>query len=220
MMPDTTVRPAADTRAIIVAAIAVVAWSGVLLELGVTLRAALESGKSIAAALLDYFGYFTIFTNILVASCATALLRTVAGSSRGFFGHPQVLGCAAASIVLVALVYHFMLSHLYDPEGLAWFSDLLLHYVVPTAFVLYWILALPRARLPWWSPLAWSLYPLAFLVYTLLRGALLDAYPYPFIDVAAIGYAQALANALGLFLLYAGIGAVLLLMRRAFKRSG
>jgi len=42
--------------------------------------------------------------------------------------------------------------------------------------------------------LAWLLYPLAYLVYTLIRGAQVDWYPYPFLDVSRHGYGGVLLN--------------------------
>ena len=54
--------------------------------------------------------------------------------------------------------------------------------------------------------MAWCAYPITYFVYALARGALLDSYPYPFIDVAAIGYNQALLNALGLLVVFVLVG--------------
>ena len=183
-----------------------VAWSGVLLQLWLSLRLAQANGKSAAAGLLVYLGYFTVLTNIFVA--LTLTFQSFARSSRPgrFFAQPQTMACAATSIALVGLGYHFLLRHIWNPEGLQWLADVLLHYVVPVLFCLYWLLALPKQRLAWWSPLAWCAYPITYFVYALARGALLGSYPYPFIDVAAIGYNQALLNALGLLVVFVLVG--------------
>ena len=34
------------------------------------------------------------------------------------------------------------------------------------------------------------LFPVAWLVFTLIRGAIVDFYPYPFVDVIRLGYAK------------------------------
>ena len=44
----------------------------------------------------------------------------------------------------------------------------------------------------------WVLYPVLYFAYILLRGHLLGAYPYPFIDVEKLGYAQVFVNACGI----------------------
>ncbi len=43
--------------------------------------------------------------------------------------------------------------------------------------------------------------PVFWLVYTLIRGAFVDWYPYPFIDVNVHGYAAVLATSLGVTVL-------------------
>ena len=43
-------------------------------------------------------------------------------------------------------------------------------------------------------------------MYALIRGALIGTYPYPFIDVATIGYQRALLNAFGLQLAFIAVG--------------
>jgi hypothetical protein len=47
--------------------------------------------------------------------------------------------------------------------------------------------------------------PLAYGVYTLARGPLVDWYPYPFIDVSKLGYPLAFRN-IGEFVVYFAVG--------------
>ena len=56
------------------------------------------------------------------------------------------------------------------------------------------------------SRLAWSLYPLAYFGYALLRGEWIGFYPYPFIDVTALGYARVLGNALVMLVAFLLLG--------------
>jgi len=57
----------------------------------------------------------------------------------------------------------------------------------------------------WHLPL-WLIYPLVYFVYALLRGHLLGAYAYPFIDVAMLGYTQVFINAGGILVGFVLIG--------------
>ncbi len=116
------------------------------------------------------------------------------------------MACAATSIALVALAYHFLLSHVWNPQGLQWLADLLLHYLTPALYCAYWLFVAPKRSLAWWSPLAWSVYPLLYFAYVLLRGAVLGSYPYYFIDASALGYARTLLNASALMLAYLLVG--------------
>ncbi|MNT84863.1 hypothetical protein D3C72_2249520 [compost metagenome] len=56
----------------------------------------------------------------------------------------------------------------------------------------------------------WVLYPLGYFGYALLRGESLGVYPYPFIDVAKLGFAQVVFNALAILLGFVVIGLMLL----------
>ena len=200
-------------------ALACVAWVGVLLQLWLSLRLAAANGKSMLAGLVAYLGYFTVLTNLLVALVLTAHGLGASGRAGRLLRHPQVLACAAVSITLVGLGYHLLLRHVWDPQGLQWVADVLLHYIVPMLFVLYWIFELPKRPLPWWSPLAWAIYPLAYVAYAFLRGEALGTYPYPFIDVGVLGYARSLRNAFSLWLGYVFAGALYLALARAAGRS-
>lgn len=51
-----------------------------------------------------------------------------------------------------------------------------------------WLVDPPRHRLPLWVAGAWLAYPAAWLAYTLVRGEIVDWYPYPFVDVSELGY--------------------------------
>ncbi|MDQ3657098.1 MAG: Pr6Pr family membrane protein [Chloroflexota bacterium] len=63
----------------------------------------------------------------------------------------------------------------------AWASDYL-HQVMPVVLLLDWLLTPPRHRLIFRHALLWTVYPLAFAGFSLLRGPYVDWYPYPFLD--------------------------------------
>jgi hypothetical protein len=69
---------------------------------------------------------------------------------------------------------------------------------MPILVVADWLVEPPRHRLPRWTVAAWLVYPLAWFVYTLARGAIIDWYPYPFVDVSELGYPAVLARAVAL----------------------
>lgn len=181
----------------------VLAWSGVLLQLWISLNLAHPNGKLIVAGLVKYFGFFTVTTNIFVALTLTMPAFAPGTRIGRFLAGPQVWACAATNIAFVGLGYHFLLRDLWNPVGPQWLADQILHYITPLAFCTYWLFTRPKTvSLPWWSPLAWSLYPLLYFIYSLVRGAILGIYPYPFIDATSIGYVMVLRNAFGLWLAF------------------
>ena len=102
------------------------------------------------------------------------------------------------AIVLVGIGYHLLLRHVWNPQGAQWLADVLLHYAVPAAALAWWLAFPPRAGIAPRAPLRWLAWPIGYAGYALARGALTGFYPYPFIDVPALGLPRVLANMAGL----------------------
>ena len=199
--------------------LAAIAWAGVLLQCYLSLRLAVRSGKSIGGGLVVFLGYFTVLTNILVGvSLALPLLARRSAAGR-FFSRAGVLAGIAVNIAFVGLSYHFLLRKTWNPEGLQWIADMALHYAIPALYVLYWGLLSPKGALRWTHPLWWSAYPAGYLAYALVRGEITGSYPYPFIDVAAIGVGRTLRNAFGLLAAFDLLGAAFVLFARTMGRA-
>ncbi|WP_329741767.1 Pr6Pr family membrane protein [Dyella sp. A6] len=158
-------------------------------------------------------GYFTILTN-LFCTVTLAAAAIAPQERRGWLRHPGTATAAAISIVIVALVYQVLLHALWHPHGWALLADLLLHRAMPLLFLLYWWLAVPKAALGWPQIGTWLLYPAAYFVYALARGAIDGWYPYPFLDVAHLGYARVLLNACAMLLAFVTVALVLLVLSR------
>jgi hypothetical protein len=84
---------------------------------------------------------------------------------------------------------------------------------------LYWLSMAVKGRLRWLDPLLWAVYPLAYFFYALLRGALTSKYPYPFIDVAQLGWPRTLVNACVIALAYIAAGYLMVAIDRGLGRS-
>lgn len=202
---------------VIPALLAALAWFAVLLQLWLSIQLGYSNGKTLLDGLVAYFGYFTVLTNIFVALVCTAGVMargstTMATTSRPRLYRPMIVGCATTAIVLVGIVYHLLLRKIWSPQGAQWLADVLLHYAVPLGAVVHWLVYARAAdgaaaeRLPAWAPLAWCVYPLAYVVYVIARGEWLGSYPYPFIDVSVLGYTQALVNTTWLLTAFIGLG--------------
>jgi hypothetical protein len=186
--------------------LAVLSWFALLLQLGILLRAAIVHHSGVSQAIVTYLGYFTILSNLFVALVGTAGAMSRSPSAPAPLYRPQLVGCATTAIVLVGLTYHALLRELWDPTGTQWLADVLLHYVVPLTALLHWFVYPGRNELPWRAPLLWCLYPVLYFVFMLVRGALTDVYPYPFVDVTALGYLRVLANAVALLAAFTVLG--------------
>jgi hypothetical protein len=192
-----------------------VAWSGVLLQCWLSLKSSHEAGQTIADGLITFFGFFTVLTNILVCFALTVLVRS--SGREAFLTSPFALAGIATSIAFVALAYHFLLRNLWNPQGAQLLTNVILHYVTPALFVVYWFRS-RRGSLRWADALIWSVYPLLYFVYVLVRGAIIGSYPYGFIDVTLIGYRQTGLNALGLLLAFMLLGLGFVGLDRLMRR--
>jgi len=171
------------------AVVAIAAWAA----LAVQFSATYGEQRDVLATLWIIARYFTIVTNLLVATVMT-------GVAIGRRVSPLVLGGLALAMLLVGIVYAVLLQHLYHLTGTAKVADFLLHKVSPFLTALWWLLFAPRAKLRWNAPLWWAAYPLAYFAYVLVRGASDGKYPYPFLDVGRLGWLQAALNAGGIAL--------------------
>lgn len=168
--------------------------------------------------IFNYVSFFTILSNILVT--LTATFAALAPDSRPgrLLLKPIVATSTALYITITGVIYYVLLAKLYDLVG--WnktFSETL-HYVMPPAYVLFWLLFIPKGTLtlrhvPWML-----LFPLAYGIYTLLRGPLVDWYPYPFIDVRELGYPRAFRNIGEFVIFFALMGSIYVLIDQVVGR--
>jgi hypothetical protein len=186
---------------------AVVAMAGLVTQVVATASA--PDGR-----VANLFCFFTIDSNLLVV-LTSALVAL--GRARGRLFTVLWLD-ALAGIIVTGIVYQVALAGLYDLHGLPLVSDTMLHKVTPALFVLGWLLAGPRGALTW-RTVWWSLlYPLAWLAFTLPRGAVTGFYPYPFVDAGALGYGQVALNCVFIGLFFTALAAAALLYDRRFTR--
>lgn len=178
--------------------IALIAITGLALQLGILLGAAWAKGQSGWGAAANFFSYFTILSNLLVAASFAA--------PGAFWRSARTRGAVTLYIAVVGLVYELVLRRLWHPQGAQFMADLLLHDAVPLAAVAHWLFLRERGALKGPDPIAWLLFPAAYLVYALLRGATTGWWAYPFIDASILGYARVLLNAAVLMAVFLGLG--------------
>ncbi|WP_085317051.1 Pr6Pr family membrane protein [Derxia lacustris] len=201
------------------ALLAAFTWTSLVFQLVLALDYSFGLGRTLVAALGVYFGYFTILTNLLVAlACSFAALAPVSRAGRWLL-RPRVSGGIAAGIVLVGLGHHFLLRQLSAQDGPQWLADELLHYVTPPAYLLWWWLAARSQPLAWADAAMWCVYPVGYFVLTLLRGAITGLYPYPFIELPALGTERTLLNAGVLLGVFAATGYALVALDRLARRA-
>ena len=190
----------AELRRRLITTAAVLGWAGLGIQLYLIFFARLSVGASLLGGVVSFFSYFTVLTNTLVAVVLTCAVTDRESAARRWFLQPWVSSGIAVSIAVVGLAYSILLRHLWHPQGWQFIADELLHDVMPLLFLAYWWLCVPKGSLRLKHLPLWLIYPLVYFAYALLRGHLLGAYAYPFIDVALLGYPQVFVNAGGILL--------------------
>ncbi|MFE1344281.1 Pr6Pr family membrane protein [Streptomyces sp. NPDC058757] len=171
---------------------------------------------------LVVFSFFTIWSNTAVAVVLGL------GAARAWTGRPPLpavwTGGVLLCISIVGLVFHLVLDNpsssfnqaadIARLTGARAVANQLLHTVTPLGVALDWLLLTPPGALRPRHAVLWLAAPGAYLVFALVRGALLPdgartRYTYPFLDVTAHGYAGVLLNALVLGLAFCALGLLL-----------
>jgi hypothetical protein len=172
-------------------AIAIIGWLMLALQLYLQI---VNRTTSVAEAIVRFFSYFTILTNILVAVSFTILLFPKS-KSYTLFSKNTVLTAITIYIFIVGLVYNLVLRSQWNPKGLQLIVDNGLHTITPLLTLVYWFAYVSVKNVEWRQTLQWLMYPVFYLIYVLVRGWFSNFYPYFFINVSDLGYAGALKNA-------------------------
>lgn len=136
---------------------------------------------------VNFFSFFTIESNVLVF--ITLLLSAVAVAA----GKNDRLGGLRSAVTVYILVvgigFSFLLAGLEDVAltAVPW-DNAVLHYILPGAMLIDLLIDRPKNKLRFGRSLYWLLFPLVYLIYSLVRGALTHWYPYPFLNPNTNGY--------------------------------
>jgi len=186
--------------------IGMLALFGVSVQFIISINRAIAEDNSVSQVVINMLGYFTILTNTF-AAVVLAILGLLPNSRIGkVFATPKVFGCVVSSMLWVGIGFHLLLSDYWSPDGMEAVTNYLNHYIVPSALLIVWLVFPPETQIPKRTPLLWEIYPLIYGAYIIIRGEIINKYPYPFFDINVIGYPKALWNGLVILLVILGIG--------------
>ena len=183
-----------------------------LVAIGYTLWKAADAGT---LDLVNFFSYFTILSNLL------AVVTLVGGALRGDRAPSRrwdlLRGQAVVMMTVTLVVYALLLEDADVALNDAW-VNITLHKLFPIVVIADWLLDPPDQAVSIRDSLVWLAFPLLWTGYTLVRGALVDWYPYPFLDPAKSGgYATVAAYIVGILVFGAIVSAVVALAGNAMR---
>lgn len=147
---------------------------------------------NLAISFTNFFSFFTIESNVftvIVVLIGAALLVTRKRDDPQWF--TAVRGSVVTYMVVTGIVYNLLLRNVPLPQGttLEW-SNEILHVVAPVWMLLDWLFAPGRSPLNWKAIWGIIVFPLVWVVYTLIRSPFTPNeltgepywYPYPFLN--------------------------------------
>lgn len=169
---------------------AVVRWCAALVGvvgISVQFRGALHDPEKTVA---DFFSEFTTQSNIFAAVVLAAGGWFLWNEGRTGRRWEELRGASVTYLALTGIVFYFLVAGTREPVGPTYYHEWashILHRVMPIALLVDWLVMSPRFRLGYRTALAWTVYPLLYCAYSLIRGPIVDWYPYNFLDPNAKG---------------------------------
>jgi hypothetical protein len=167
---------------------AAVGWAVLALQFVLVMRLAPDNNLTRPQAAVNFFSYFTVIINLVVAVAFTCRLLPPDSRAYRTATDPRIATAIATYITIVGAVYSLLLRAVWNPTGLQLVADVALHDVLPVVYVLFWVIFVRHdATAPWSDAARWLTVPLAYVSCALVRGAATGWYPYYFLDVGALG---------------------------------
>lgn len=168
----------------------------------------------------NFLSKFTYESNTFAALVliGTAMLTP---ATLGSVGWDRLRGAAVMYMLTTFLVYGFLINGFDNPLTTTrpW-THTVLHQITPVVVALDLMIRPFANRLTWRSNVLWMIYPIAFLIYSLIRGELTGWYPYDFIDPAkAGGWGAVTINVLGITVGFLVLSSLLMLLSRLYHRQ-
>ena len=194
---------------------------GVGIQFYFSFTAKLEQGFSVLYAVNHYFSFFTAIINSSIAVLLLAYYFFPDSKLSRWFKKTTNNTAIAVYILIVSLIYYTLLLNNKPLLPVEMVATHILHGFVPLAYLGLWFFRFRNGDLNYSDSFRWVLFPLVYFIYLLIRGAVIDAYPYFFVNVSKIGYPMALLYAvciLGVFLI-SGLSLVVIDRRIKLKKQ-
>ncbi len=137
-------------------------------------------------SLINFFSFFTILSNVFVAVVFIMSAYYLAIGRKPSVADDVLRGASVLYMAITGIVYSLLLSGVDVDLTLPW-VNLQLHYIMPIVVIADWLYQPQKNKLTTRSIAGWLAFPALYLVYTLVRGSIVNWYPYPFLDPDKVG---------------------------------
>jgi hypothetical protein len=146
----------------------------------------------------NFFSFFTIESNVFAAIILIISgIMVLAGKSSRLL--TVLRGAATLYMVTTGIVFALLLSGLEAGvlTAVPW-DNTVLHYIIPLAVLVDWIVDPPRKKIAFKTASVWLAFPIIYVVYSMIRGSVVNWYPYPFLNPTTSGYLGVLVTSIGI----------------------
>jgi hypothetical protein len=133
----------------------------------------------------SYFSYFTIDSNLIAS--VLLLVGVWRWSSTPSPTMDLLRGAAVVYMIVTGVVFTLLLKSVDVDTQLAWVNTVV-HELMPLVILADWFIVPPASGLTTRKGALWLAFPIVWIVFTLIRGAAVGKYPYPFLNPANGGY--------------------------------
>jgi len=149
----------------------------------------------------NFFSFFTVQVNILVfITFVLSALVLASGKQRRWLDILRSI--TTVYILVVGIGFAILLSGLENVAltAVPW-DNTVLHYIIPVAVLIDFIIDRPKKKISFKTGLLWIAFPILYVLYSLIRGALVGWYPYPFLNPELKGFGAVAVTVAGLVIL-------------------
>jgi hypothetical protein len=142
----------------------------------------IQHGNSV----VNFFSFFTNLSNVFAAGVLLYSAIHVIRGGKPSIGHDVLRAAAFIYLLIVGVVFTVLLRDVDLGHLLPWVNNVL-HYVMPLYVAIDFLYQPPNSKFSKKLITYWLLFPILYLVYSLIRGSIVGFYPYPFINPSQQG---------------------------------
>lgn len=159
-----------------------------LIAIGRQLAIHVDEGHSV----VNFFSYFTNLSNIFAAVVLLRGAFSLIQDRDPTMREDIIRGVSVVCMALVGIVFSVLLRD-EDLGSLLPWVNAVLHYIMPVVIVLEWLYQPLKTKISLRQAAYWLVFPFLYVVYSIIRGAIVGWYAYPFFNPAQSGGAGGVA---------------------------
>jgi hypothetical protein len=127
----------------------------------------------------NFFSFFTILSNILTT--AIFFYVGLGEDKRASVWAENFFGATVVYMTVTGLGYWFLLNRS-APTPVFPAVNIIFHVIMPFVVLFGWMIYRPEHKLSEYKAFSWLIPPVIYLIYTFIRGYIINWYPYPFFN--------------------------------------